>query len=317
MESGGRDPVRWALLGVRRGRAHGRRGSAAHRGAGSGHLLRAAAHRPARGWARRAGPTRVRQSGAHRRGAGRPLLRLRARRAYHGVVLARRPRRRAASGLRRPRLDRHAAGRGLPRHRSAHLRGAVPPRGRAHRPGRRDPVQLPLPRREVPTHLDRGGLHRRHGRADPRAGRGRRGDLRSLRRRGLLRGRGARVPGDRRPPDVHLRGPRSPQKARARAGREPVPQPLRHEARRRGRGGPLPRRPGGRGRPRGEAEGDRSPLHRRLRPHGCPGGHGGDVPRAGHAVSRRDRVGVGGRSLGHDQDAPQRRRAARNRCRSS
>ena len=70
----------------------------------------------------------------------------------------------------------------------------------------------------------------------------------------------------------------------------------------------LPVTPGRRHRARGEAQRHRQHLHRGLRGHGRPGGDRRDIPGAGHALPGRHRVGVGGRPLGDDQDAPQRGR---------
>ena len=61
--------------------------------------------------------------------------------------------------------------------------------------------------------------------------------------------------------------------------------------------------------PRGEAAADRARVHRGVRGGGAalPGRA---LPRAGHALPGRHRVHLGARAVGHDQDAPQRRRPA-------
>ena len=114
---------------------------------------------------------------------------------------------------------------------------------------------------------------------------------------------------DRRPADVHLRRQR-----RAAAGRGGAdPQALRAAAAAAGvrrRVAAVPRAARGRHRSGAEAQDHRRHLHRRVR-----GGGGearpGRFPRAGHAVSRRDRVGGDRRAVVDDQEPPQRRRAAR------
>ena len=99
------------------------------------------------------------------------------------------------------------------------LRRAVPPRGGAHRPGHRDPATASWTAAGLPSHLDHAGSHRRAGRARPRAGRRRPGDLRAVGRR-RLRGRGRACPaGHRRPADLRVRRPRTAARGRGRAGR--------------------------------------------------------------------------------------------------
>ena len=116
-------------------------------------------------------------------------------------------------------------------------------------------------------------------------------------------------PRDRRPADVHLR--RQRRAAARRGGADP--QALRAAAaaaRVRRRVDAVSRSPGRRHRSRAEAQDHRRDVHRRVR-----GGGGearaGRLPGAGHAVSRRDRVGLDRRPVGADQEPPQRRRPAR------
>ena len=93
------------------------------------------------------------------------------------------------------------------------------------------------------AHLEPGVDRRGAGRADPRPGRRRPGDLRALGRRRLLGGRAARAPRDRRPAHVRVRRPRADAQERGRAGHLRVPRPLQGPARRGRRRGPLPRAP--------------------------------------------------------------------------
>ena len=97
-------------------------------------------------------------------------------------------------------------------------RGAVPPRGRAlpARPGGAAP--LPARGRRHRARLDHLVDHRRHGRRGARAGRGRPGDLRALRRRRLGGCGRARPARHRRPAHVRVRRPRTAAGRRARAG---------------------------------------------------------------------------------------------------
>jgi GMP synthase (glutamine-hydrolysing) len=67
-------------------------------------------------------------------------------------------------------------------------------------------------------------------RQDPRPGRQGPGDLRPVRRRRFLGGRGADPRGDRRPADLRLRRHRPAAAERGRAGRDAVPRPLQHPA---------------------------------------------------------------------------------------
>ena len=98
-------------------------------------------------------------------------------------------------------------------------RGAVPPRGAAHRARPGGARALPARRRRLPADLDDGQHRRGAGRADPRPGRRQAGDLRAVRRR-RLRGRGrARPARGRRPAHLRVRRPRPAARGRGRAGR--------------------------------------------------------------------------------------------------
>ena len=99
---------------------------------------------------------------------------------------------------------------------------------------------------------------------------------------------------------------------RERGGERPqhVPRPLRRGPGRRGRGGALPRQAARRDRPGEEAAHHRPHVHRGL-PRAGEENPRRAVPRAGHALPRRDREPLADRrTVGDDQDAPQRRRPA-------
>ena len=97
---------------------------------------------------------------------------------------------------------------------------------------------------------------------------------------------------------------------RGRAGRAPVPRPLQHPAGPCRRLRDLPEGARRRERPRDQAQDDRRAVHRRVR------GRGQEVqrrrvPGPGHALSRRDRIGLlHRRPLGHHQEPSQCRRPA-------
>ena len=90
-----------------------------------------------------------------------------------------------------------------------HVRGAVPPRGHAHRarPGRDE--ALPLRGVRPAARLDADEHHRRPGRAHPGAGGRRAGAVRAERWRRLRGCRAARAPGDRRSAHMRVRRPRA------------------------------------------------------------------------------------------------------------
>ena len=149
--------------------------------------------------------------------------------------------------------------------RAVPVRGAVPPRGRAHAQGDGRDEAVPLRRVRPPAGLDTGERDRARGRRDPRAGRAGRGALRALRRRRLGRGGAPRPQGGRRAADVRVRRHRAAARGRARAGRGDVRPALPGAARAREGGGSVPRPARGRDRPRGQAAPDRRGVHPRLR----------------------------------------------------
>ena len=122
------------------------------------------------------------------------------------------------------------------------LRHPVPPGGRPH--ALRQPGAALVPRGHLRLrHELVGGVGRRGaGRAHPRAGRRREGDLRAVRRGRLVGGGAAGAQGGRRPAHLRVRRPRDDAQERERAGRRRVPRPLQGAARGRRRRGALPRR---------------------------------------------------------------------------
>ena len=120
-------------------------------------------------------------------------------------------------------------------------------------------------------------------------------------------------PRDRRPAHLHLRRQRRCcARDEADAGRGALPRALRRSTSRAvDAGAALPRRtwrasttPSSKRRIIGAPSSRSSRTRRRSF-------RDADVPRAGHALSRRHRVGVGSRAVGDDQEPPQRRRPAR------
>ena len=215
----------------------------------------------------------------------------------------------APPGRARHRVVADDADRRLRGSRARPLRRPVPPRGRPHPAGPAHARDLPLRRRGRAARVDARRRDRGAGRADPRAGRLRARDLRSLGRGRLGRRGAARPQGGRRPAHVRLRRPRPPAGERGGGGggdvRRPLPRPAR--PRRRARAVPRAARRGdGAG---GEAEDRRRGVHPRLRGGGAQARRR-PVPRPGDALLRRDRVGGRGRRRGEDQVAPQRRRPA-------
>ena len=99
---------------------------------------------------------------------------------------------------------------------------------------------------------------------DPRSGRGRAGDLRAVRRGGLLGRRAARAQGDRRSADVRVRRPRADAQGRGRAGGERVQGHVQGAAGGGRRGGAVPGE-ARRDRARGQAQGDRRRVHQGIR----------------------------------------------------
>ena len=163
----------------------------------------------------------------------------------------------------------------------------------------------------LPRRLDDGLVPRRCDRADPRTGRARQCRLRVV-GRGRFRGRrGVAARGGRRPADLHLCRHRPVARRRSRRGRRPVPPASQHPAgpSRRRRSVPGEARRGHR--PRRKAQADRRRLYRRVRRGGAEARRR-RVSGAGDALPRRDRVDERHRRpFGHDQVAPQCRRAAR------
>ncbi len=229
------------------------------------------------------------------RAAGDPRLgeprRLRGGRAER--VLRRRDQRERASGGDDGRHARAA-------------RAAVSSRGRAHaiRPG--DTPQLRVRRLRVHGRLDDGVVCRGGDGARQSAGRGRARRVRAERRRRFDGGGAHHSSRDRPEPDVHPGGQR-----RAPAGRgRPDPEAVRAaqpSARIRRRVRAVSGTPGGRRRAGTEAQDHRRDLHRRVR-----GGGGearpGRFSGAGHALSRRHRVGGHRRAVLAHQEPSQRRR---------
>ena len=125
---------------------------------------------------------------------------------------------RAAARVRGARRQPRLAGRGARGHGARPLRDPVPPRGRPHALRPADPRPLPDRDRRLCSRLVAGLGDRRAGRADPRPGRRRRGDLRALRRGRLGDRGGARAPGDRRPAHLRARRPRADAQERGRPG---------------------------------------------------------------------------------------------------
>ena len=110
-----------------------------------------------------------------------------------------------ARGFDGDRPQRELADRGLSRPRTAPLRRAVPPGGRAHAARRANPPELPVPGLRLQSRLDDGGLRRARGGDAPRAGRAGPGHLRAVGRGRFVGGGGARAARDRRSSDLHLR----------------------------------------------------------------------------------------------------------------
>ena len=175
------------------------------------------------------------------------------------------------------------------------LRPAVPSRSRAHRPRARDPAELRVRRLRLHRRLDDGLVHRRGDGADPRAGGRGAGHLRAQRRRGLDGRRGDHPSRHRRSAHVRVRRQRRAAPQRGDADPAPVRREAEAAARVRGRRRSVHRQARRRHRPRAQAQDHRADLHRGLRGEGQ---QPRDVrlPRAGHALSRRHRVGLGGRA---------------------
>ena len=185
-------------------------------------------------------------------------------RAAQRVDVPRRLRDRRTGGLHAAGLDGRHAGGGVRGRRPQVRRRPVAPRGAAHRARPAGPRALPARDRGLPADLDDAQHRRRAGRGHPRADRRRPRDLRVVGRRRLRRGGGDRPARDRRPADVRVRRPRDDAPGRDRAGPPRLRGRLRHPRRGR-RERPVPRRPRGDPRSRGEAQDHRPRVHPRLR----------------------------------------------------
>ena len=114
---------------------------------------------------------------------------------------------------------------------------------------------------------------------------------------------------DRRAAHLRLRRQRPAAQGRGAAGAQALRGAAAPEGGLRRRLAALPARARGRHRPRAQAQDHRPRVHR-----GVPGLDAQDgqgrLPGAGHALPGRDRVGLGARPLGRDQEPPQRGRPA-------
>ena len=178
----------------------------------------------------------------------------------------------------------------------------------AHTPrGHGRPEAVPVRGVRAPARVDADQRHRARGGADPPPGGRRARHLRAVRRR-RLRGRGpVGAQGDREEPHVRVRRHGADARGGGRAGRGDVRPPLPGAAGPRAQGGPVPGPARGRRGPGAEAAHHRRAVHPDVRG-GRRRRRGRAIPGAGHAVSRRDRVGLAHR--GEDQEPPQRGRAA-------
>ena len=144
------------------------------------------------------------------------------------------------------------------------------------------------------------------------------GHLRPVGRRGLVGGRGARAPRDRRPAHLRVRrhGPAAPARARAGGADDAAGTSASSSSRSTRRRASSPRSRASRSRRRSGAP-SATPSSTSSRRRRRSAGHAREVPRAGDALSRRDRELVAHRRpVGDDQDAPQRRRAQARTCSS-
>ena len=201
------------------------------------------------------------------------LHRFAKREALDVWMSPRRPHRRAAPGLPDHRRQRQHALLRRRQREAAHLRRAVPPRGRAHPARRRHPRarSSSTSRACSPTWTPGAFTEEAIAAVRDRGRRRRPRHLRPVGRRRLV-GRGHPLPqGARRPAHVHLRRQRPPAPGRGRAGRRHVPRELPPEPRRGGRARAVPLRARGRHRPRAEAQDHRPRLHRGLRGGGREG----------------------------------------------
>ena len=194
-----RDHSEWRpQFGLRSRRSDGAQGSARLR-AHARRLLRHEPHRPPpRRRDRSGGSARVRACGADR-GRQRHALRWVCEgRADARVDEPRRSGEAGAGRIRGARAQRELAHRSLPRSQAADLWCPVSSRGRAYATGRGADRELSVRRVQGDAVVDDGCVHRRGSREDQGARRRREGDLRALRRRGLVGRRGVGTSRDRR-----------------------------------------------------------------------------------------------------------------------
>ena len=178
------------------------------------------------------------------------------------------PRRCHHGGARRLHADRHErrrAGGGDARYRAPALRAAVPPRGRAHRPGQRGLRPLPHRRLRLPAGLDARLHHRAAGGGGAGAGGHGPSTVRAERWRRLGCGGGAGAQGGGRPADLCLRRHGPDALGRGRSGRGHLPPPIQDGPRPREGGRPLLRRSGGRDGSGTQAKDHRRAVHPDLR----------------------------------------------------
>ena len=239
-------------------------------------------------------------SGAARLGQPRRLREVRARRVH------------------RHRDQRQRAGRGDGGRGAAVLRAPVPSGSRAHRSRAREILRnFAFDICGCTGDWTMASFVAGDGGQDHGAGRRRARRLRPERRRRFDRRGAADPPGDRRSPDLHLRGQR--RDAARRGGADPAAVRAAAAAagvrRRRRRCSSIgwPASPIRRRSARSSArafievfEAEAKKLRRQLR-----------FPGAGHALSRRDRERLGDRPVARDQEPPQRRRPAGAACGSS
>ena len=217
----------------------------------------------------------------------------------------------AAAGVPRHRGEQRQPDRRVRARDEADLRRAVPSRGRAHAARRaRCIANFLFDVCGATPNWTPGAFIEERGREDPRVGGRRAGDLRTVGRRGFIRGGRARAPGDRRPAHLRVRGHGPAAPARARAGASSTMR--RHMGIKLVTVDAAERfldALAGVEDPEAKRQRHRPHVHRRVR-----GGDGDrrderEVPGAGDALSRRDRERVAdGRSVGDDQDPPQRGR---------
>ena len=279
--------------------------------AGGGDLLRHAADEPrARRRGEALGSPRVRAGGL-RSERGRCAL-PRAPGAKPGLGEPRRRRPARTRRLSRDRLHRDQPDRRDRGPRAPALRDPVPPRGRALRGRHQGARQLPR-RHRLPPGLERALVRGGGDRARARAG-GPEGprDLRAVGRRRLGGGGADRPARDRLAAHLRVRGQRPAAQGRGAAGAQALRAAAAAEGGVRRRLAPVSQAAGRGQRSGAQAQDHRPRVHRGVP---CLDAHDGQgrLPGAGHALPGRDRVGLGARPLGGDQEPPQRGRPARRR----